>query len=423
MRSIKKHTCLIFLIVLSAGRVGGDSRTACQNGVNATYTTCTAAADVTADAARTTADGHYANCISPTPTAANVTTEGHCYYEYFNSTCPSGDTTCTSLSACDATFLGSGGVCNSVLQTEYGLAEALRKSLKATCGTNSATQANDCLINNPTLGTCSGDSDCQPPNYDPPYDQGSSCSGGGCVNPNDDGDSGCEGLDGDGTNGAACSSDDDCGSGLNCDQDTCTCGGGTDPVLIDVSGAGYLLTNLQHGERFDILADGRPKQLAWSSAASGVGFLALDRNGNGKIDSGAELFTARSPELAEAETLLNSGVSGTGKRRPASATPKNGLGALAAYDRPANGGNGDGQIDARDAVFSKLLIWVDKNHDGISQPDELFTLAQLGITSISLNIQPAKWSDAYGNTFTARAAVIRDGVSQWAYDVVLVTAK
>jgi hypothetical protein len=121
--------------------------------------------------------------------------------------------------------------------------------------------------------------------------------------------------------------------------------------------------------------------------------------------------------------LLNSGVSGTGKRRPASATPKNGLGALAAYDRPANGGNGDGQIDARDAVFSKLLIWVDKNHDGISQPDELFTLAQLGITSISLNIQPAKWSDAYGNTFTARAAVIRDGVSQWAYDVVLVTAK
>lgn len=67
--------------------------------------------------------------------------------------------------------------------------------------------------------------------------------------------------------------------------------------------------------------------------------------------------------------------------------------------QPANGGHGDGRIDKQDAIFSKLLVWVDKNHNGISDPGELLTMAQAGIQAISLSYSPANWTDAFGNTF------------------------
>jgi len=100
----------------------------------------------------------------------------------------------------------------------------------------------------------------------------------------------------------------------------------------------------------------------------------------------------------------------------------------AQYDKPGSGGNGDGVIDSRDKVFTRLRLWRDLNHDSISQPNELFTLAQLGIASIDLNYQEHKWVDAYGNQFRYRAKVTFVGESQggqghWAYDVVLLTSK
>jgi hypothetical protein len=71
---------------------------------------------------------------------------------------------------------------------------------------------------------------------------------------------------------------------------------------------------------------------------------------------------------------------------------------------------------------------VDKNHNGISEPAELLTMRAAGIQSISLNNQPMRWTDAYGNQFIDRAAVVRApgpgaGQGQWAYDVVLQNAK
>ena len=104
-----------------------------------------------------------------------------------------------------------------------------------------------------------------------------------------------------------------------------------------------------------------------------------------------------------------------------------GFNALAVYDLPANGGNGDGWIDFHDAIYPKLLLWIDKNHNGISEPDELFTLPQLGIARISLSHQEDKWKDAHGNVFRRRAQVVTArsllGKENWASDVMLRVAK
>jgi hypothetical protein len=195
------------------------------------------------------------------------------------------------------------------------------------------------------------------------------------------------------------------GYGLTCEAESVDPQGGT-PIVVDAYGEGFHLTSADKGVTFDVFADGKPIDISWTDPAYHNGWLVLDRNGNGKIDSGEELF---------------------GNVTPQPTTPRpNGYLALAVFDTLAAGGNGDGIISSKDAVFSNLRIWIDTNQDGISQPDELHTLPSLGITSLALKYHPSDREDAYGNHFRLQSRVNPDGgdiKDRKDYDVFLVRKK
>gem|GEM_PF-1152956 len=178
----------------------------------------------------------------------------------------------------------------------------------------------------------------------------------------------------------------------------------TSPILLDIAGNGFDLTGFNNPVMFDMTATGHPIAISWTAAGSDEAFLVLDLNGNGRIDDGTELFGNFTPQMPSRH--------------------RNGFIALAQYDQAMAGGNLDGRIDRRDAIFSSLRLWQDINHNGISEPSELYRLPALGVFALDLDYRESRRQDQYGNRFRYRAQVYDSrgtSVGRWAWDVFFVT--
>jgi hypothetical protein len=177
----------------------------------------------------------------------------------------------------------------------------------------------------------------------------------------------------------------DCPDGYQFESWRCDCVT-LSPILIDTAGDGYKLSSAADGVEFDLNDNGTASErVAWTEPGSDDAWLVLDRNGNGIIDSGAELFGSKSPAFAD-------------ERNPRA---ENGFQALFLTEGPSYGSSvADGVIDRKDAIYSRLRLWFDRNHNGTSEPDELVPLDKAGVLAINTTYKEIGRRDPYGNTFS-----------------------
>lgn len=159
-----------------------------------------------------------------------------------------------------------------------------------------------------------------------------------------------------------------------------------DPIILDLSGDGLQTTGLSSNIHFDHNGDGVLTRTGWVGKNDAL--LVWDRNSNGTIDTGAELFGDFTP-------------------LPNGSLAPNGFAALAALDA-----NGDGVIDASDPAFGELKLWRDTDQDGVTGEGELISLADAGIASLSLTNTIKNQATGNGNTLAREGSFTRsDGTT------------
>ena len=138
----------------------------------------------------------------------------------------------------------------------------------------------------------------------------------------------------------------------------------SDPLVVDLNGDGIHLKPISDRVTFDLFDWGEKVRTNWIQGDDA--FIVFDKNGNGMIDNGREMF---------ANFVGERGWNGV----------PTGFDHLAQYDKGEFGGNENGLIDSLDKIFSSLGLWQDLNGDGVSQPNELYSLGSIGINAIDLN--------------------------------------
>lgn len=183
-----------------------------------------------------------------------------------------------------------------------------------------------------------------------------------------------------------CSGEDQCNNtpGATWVASTCTCQ--TSPLVIVMSGDfDGAFTSPENGAPFIMLPSGGPALWAWPAVGKDrVGWIVRDRDGNGQIDSGSELYGGATPQSTPA------------------GQPRHGYTALKEEDT-----NGDGRITSDDVNFSHIAVWFDRNRDGITQNGEIVPLGRLGIVSLDTNYQTISQVDRFGNRFEFQSKAVQ----------------
>lgn len=149
------------------------------------------------------------------------------------------------------------------------------------------------------------------------------------------------------------------------------------PIVIALGpGRNVTLTSVEQGVQFDIDNDGDLDQVAWTMGNSDVAFLALDRNADGAITSGLELFGNHTvPGVGNGFTALEKLL---GTRKPV--------------------------VEEGDGFYEQLLFWTDRNHNGVSEPEELQPAKDV-LARIGTGYQIVKRRGGHGNEFRYRGWV------------------
>ncbi len=161
----------------------------------------------------------------------------------------------------------------------------------------------------------------------------------------------------------------------------------SDPLILDMAGTGIELTEAGKGAIFDINADGKLESTAW--VKGGTAMLVMDKNNNGLIDNGKELF---------------------GDQNGAA----HGFQELARYDS-----NSDGVIDRRDPVFMALKVYQDMNSNGRFDRNELSSVDNVGIESINLDFSHIDKNISGNRLILKGSFTTKDGVKRDIADALL----